>query len=54
MKMASAFALLWLCFTSVSAFADDSDKDYREANKRYWEHQREMNKAEMEDDKERR
>ena len=54
MKMAAVFALSLLCFTSVGAFADDPDKDYREANKRYWEHQREMDKADMEDEREHR
>lgn len=52
MEKAPVFALILLCFTSVGAFADDPDKDIREANKRYWERHRQMDKAEMEADRE--
>lgn len=46
MKMAAIFALTWIGFTSAGAFAGDRNQDYREANRRHWEHQREMDRAE--------
>ena len=52
MNKASVLALAVLCVTTGSAFADDPDKEFREADKRYWEHQREMEKAELEADRE--
>ncbi|WLH04132.1 hypothetical protein PSH92_17510 [Pseudomonas beijingensis] len=46
MKMAAIFVLTWIGFCSVGAFAGDRHKDYQEANRRYWERQQEMNRAE--------
>ena len=40
MKMAAIFALTWIGFISAGAFAGDRNQDYREANRRHWEHQR--------------
>ncbi|WP_431494583.1 hypothetical protein [Pseudomonas brassicacearum] len=45
MKMAAIFALTWIGFISAGAFAGDRNQDYREANRRHWEHQREMDRA---------
>lgn len=46
MKMAAIFVLTWIGFTSASAFASDRNKDYQEANRRHWERQQEMDRAE--------
>ena len=48
MYKASVLGLALFCVTTGSTFADDPDKEFREADKRYWEHQREMEKAELE------
>lgn len=51
--MDKAFLLaLALLSVTTSAYADDPDKDFREANQRFWEIQREREKAEMEADRE--
>lgn len=51
---ASALALAFLCVITGSVYADDPDKEIWEAGKRYWEHQREMDKAELEAGREHR
>lgn len=48
MNKVSTLVVALLCGAAGGAHADDPDKDFREASERYWEHQRELEKADME------
>lgn len=54
MQKITTYAFALLCMAAGSTYADDRDKEIREQYQRYWEHQREMEKADQENNREHR
>ncbi|MBC3372324.1 hypothetical protein HU762_00100 [Pseudomonas sp. SWRI92] len=54
MHKITTYAFALLCMAAGPTYADDPDKEIREQYQRYWEHQREMEKADQENNREHR